>query len=120
VIQLVDNFMTELDYWIECLECSLEENGLSSKLTKSEIELIARDIDRGADMKSMAFGHDCIPNPIKLENERLNKELELEKSKIHCKECNGRGYITDNFLNRSSTTRCHKCNGEGRLLRKFA
>ena len=104
-----------MNYWKEAVECALEDAGLPA--TAEQIDTISKAIQISHDQYGMAYGYDCIPNPIELENKRLKKELEREKLMVMCRECNGRGSITENAWNacgRSSTSRCDKCNGEGK------
>jgi hypothetical protein len=103
-----------MNYWKESIEAALDEAGLTA--TPDQIETITKCVEISHDQYGMAFGHDCIPNPLKLENEQLKRELKVEQSKIACKECHGRGNITENFGTRSSTSRCDRCNGEGKHL----
>lgn len=72
-----------------------------------------KGLNKGA-VLAAPFGHDCIPNPLVEENEKLSRAIKLEREKVTCRECNGRGVIVENFCNRSSSSRCDKCNGEGR------
>ena len=104
-----------MDYWKECIEVAFEEAGIAA--TDEQIKSVVEVVEGGHENYGMAHGHDCIPDPLKTENEALEKKLKIEIEKIHCQECNGIGTITDNFLNRSSTTQCWKCRGEGRYTR---
>lgn len=103
-----------MNYWKECLESSFSEAGIIA--TEEQINMVARDVEISHENYSIAFGYDCIPNPIKLELEETKRKLDIERRKVACKECNGKGYITDNCGFRSSTSPCHKCNGEGKVL----
>jgi len=99
-------------YWKESIEAALDEACLTA--TPAQIETIVKCVEISHDQYGMAFGHDCIPNPVVLENDRLKKALKIEQDKVGCKTCNGRGSITENFGTRSSTSRCDRCNGEGK------
>ena len=102
-------------YWREALECALDEIGASDKLTKEEIAAVAASLEASAECQSMAFGYDCIPNPQTLEIEELKRKLDIERKKVVCKECSGKGSITINFGTRSSTSTCYICRGEGKV-----
>lgn len=99
-------------YWKECIESALDEAGMVA--TPTQVESITKCVEISHDQYGMAFGYDCIPNPIMLENERLKKELEIERDKIPCKSCKGNGSITENWGTRSSMSRCDRCHGEGK------
>ena len=102
-----------MDYWIECTEEALEEAGL--KATNDQIRAISEFIEGAHDSYGMAFGHDCIPNPLQAENNRLEKELSAEKSKIECDICHGVGRIISPGPCHSIDSGCWKCRGEGRI-----
>ena len=104
-----------MDYWIECISEALDEAGITA--TDDQICLVALWAEGAHDQYSMAYGHDCIPNPVKLENEKLKKELKIEQEKILCKECNGLGRIITYGPVHSADTECSKCRGEGRHTR---
>ena len=101
-----------MNYWKECVESALDEVGLSA--TDEQINTIVKCIEISHDQYGMAFGHDCIPNPLVEDNKRLIEQLQIERDKKPCKECGGRGNITYNYGTRSSTSRCDRCNGEGK------
>ena len=105
--------MTKLKYWIECLNESLESHGII--LAPEKIELIAKDIECSHECMDMAFP---VPdfNPYRDTSEKLKVELVREKSKVHCRTCDGRGVITSYGPIHSGTSSCYKCNGEGRHL----
>ena len=67
-----------LEYWIEAVECACYEAGVS--LTKEQATQIAGSMQMSHENQGMAFGHDCIPNPLstELDNERRKKKDELK------------------------------------------
>lgn len=103
-----------MNYWEECISSSLEEAGI--KATQEQIEQIASDVQIAHENYGMFMGHDCIPNPLKSENERLSQELKKEQDMVICKTCKGRGWIVESFGPglRSSESQCWKCHGRGR------
>lgn len=103
-----------MNYWLEALQSSLDEHGVIHDLTKEQLAAVAKDMDFAHQMHGEATGLINIPNPLRLENEKLSKELKREREKVFCRECGGRGSITENFANRSSLSSCYKCNGEGK------
>ncbi len=101
-----------MDYWKECVTEALEDAKLTA--TDEQISTITSWVEGAHDNYGMAHGHDCIPNPLTAEIESLRSKLKAEEQKVHCKECGGRGRITENFGTRSSNSECWKCRGEGR------
>jgi len=67
-----------LEYWIEAVECACDEAGVS--LTKEQATQIAGSMQVSHENQGMAFGRDCIPNPLstELDNERRKKKDELK------------------------------------------
>lgn len=106
----------EKEYWQEAVACALDEAGISA--SSEQIAEIAESMSNSADMRDQYLGYD-IASANFVSNERsevarLKKELEREKRKVICKECNGGGSITYDGPYHSSTSSCFKCNGEGR------
>lgn len=102
-----------MNYWNECIAEAFEDAGITA--TDDQINIVADWVEGAHDNYGMAYGHDCIPNPLKEENERLLREIKKERDKIHCEECNGRGRITTQGPHHSSNSECWKCMGEGRI-----
>lgn len=100
------------EYWQECVECALEDAGITA--TDEQVKIVVETVQGSHENYGMYHGHDCIPNPLALENEQLKKELTAEKDKVLCKECNGLGRITESGPYHSSESQCMKCKGEGR------
>jgi len=103
----------KFNYWEECISEAFEEAKL--KATPEQIDIVASWVEGAHENYGMAHGHDCIPNPLQLENEKLKKELKKEQDKTVCKACNGRGRIISNFGTRSSDSQCDKCRGYGKV-----
>lgn len=51
------------NYWKEALACALDELGLYHALTPEQYDAAAKSLMFAAEQQSMAFGHDCIPDP---------------------------------------------------------
>lgn len=101
-----------MKYWEECIKEAFEESEIDA--TEKQINDVVEWVEGAHENYSMAHGHDCIPDPKNTEIEELKRKLKREQGKQICRECNGRGSITENFVcGRSSTSRCYKCNGEG-------
>lgn len=102
------------NYWDECISEAFESAGI--KATKEQIETVSIWVEGAHENYGMAFGHDAIPNPVIEENKKLEKQLDDERRKVWCAECNGTGSITTHGPVHSGTSQCWKCRGEGRLL----
>jgi len=103
-----------MNYWLECIKEAFEDCGIEA--TDEQIEVVADWVEGAHENYGLATGRDCIPNPIKLENERLKTELEKERNKRVCRECNGTGIFVMSGPIRSSISECSKCRGKGWLL----
>lgn len=101
-------------YWRASLENILDEIGIV--LTAGQFEELVESCDSAASMQWEATGGEHIPNPIELEAKRLTKELEHERSLVHCKECAGSGRIITYGPHHGSDTECWKCRGQGKHL----
>ena len=106
-----------MNYWKESVESSLSEAGVVA--TEEQIVAIAEDMKISHEQFDMAYGYDVASSNWEKERERELKKLRdqvvFEREKMHCHDCNGKGYITENFCSRSSTSECFKCRGEGRI-----
>src|SRR5687767_4525978 len=76
----------QLNYWIESVQSSLDDNDIS--LPPEKIEAIAKDMANSAECQGMAFGHDAISSPRNGELEELKKKYEAK-----IKELENRDYI---------------------------
>lgn len=99
-------------YWRECIEAAFGDAGIAA--TEEQISEVVSFVENAHENYGMAHGYDCIPNPIRLDNDRLKKELIAEREKVICKECGGKGYFMTYGGTFQSEHTCHKCNGEGR------
>lgn len=68
-----------LDYWIEAVENSLDENTLIP-LTRESIFGIAKDMMRAHEMHGEAFGTYNIPNPMATEAKKLQEKLKQQQN----------------------------------------
>lgn len=99
-------------YWEECVSEALD--GVAIFATNWQISYIAEFIKGAHENYGMAFGHECIPNPLRQENENLKKVLKDEKEKIICEVCDGKGIIITEGCTFVSRSECWRCRGEGR------
>lgn len=72
-----------LKYWIEAVETALEEIDKLHNFTNAEIKDLAENLQISAEQESMAFGRECIPNPLQTEIQNLKaqhkKEIEVHE-----------------------------------------
>ncbi len=83
-----------MNYWEECIKESFEDAGITA--TKEQINTVASWVEGADENHSLATGHDCIPNPLVTENERLVKRLEDERDRItreFDKEIDDKNYV---------------------------
>lgn len=108
--------MTPHDYWVECVANALEEAGVSA--TSEQIAAIAGDVLTGHECYGMAF---YVPeNPVYGELEAAKKALAVERDRVSCPACGGRGSIVEDGGVRSCTMRCWKCDGDGKVASRDA
>lgn len=103
-----------MDYWKECISEAFDESGI--KATDEQIKNVVEWVSGAHDNYGMAHGHDCIPNPIQLENKQLRQDLALERRKVVCPECKGEGRIISHGPYHSSDSRCSNCRGSGKVV----
>lgn len=101
------------EYWDECISEACEDAGV--KATAEQVGIIASWVQGAHENYGMAYGHDCIGNPLDDENKRLKRELRDEREKQICKECKGRGRIISYGPSHSSDSECMACRGAGRI-----
>jgi len=101
-----------MNYWDECVKEAFEDAGI--KATKDQIDIVISWVEGAHDNYGMSHGHDCIPNPLYEEIDSLKAELKKERNKQVCRECNGRGLITNHGPVHSATSQCWNCRGEGK------
>lgn len=62
-----------MNYWQECISEALDEAGIEA--SQEQIQTIAKIVSGAHENYGMAFGHDCIPNPVLAEVETLKKKI---------------------------------------------
>lgn len=111
--------MDHRDYWIEAVMSSFEEHGIAADA--EQIERVAGDMQVSSENEGMAFGDDVASANLQGAKDReiagLRKQLQVERDKVHCEACNGKGHIVENYGTRSSESTCLRCYGEGRYSR---
>jgi hypothetical protein len=73
-----------LNYWIESVSCSLEENDIT--VSAETLEKIAKDMMNSAECQGQAFGHDAIPNPRNSEMEELKRKYEARIKELEARD----------------------------------
>lgn len=100
------------EYWKICLEEILGEHGVEA--TSEQIEAMAGDFESCASVQGEYEAP--VENPLIRETEILRKALEVEKAKVVCTVCNGRGRLIEQFSSsHCSDSDCWKCRGAGRI-----
>lgn len=108
--------MSDLNYWIAAVEAGLEDCTADGKLTPDEIRHVADSVMGAFEVYHEATGRSCIPNPLYEENKNLRKELDIERQKVVCPECRGKGRIVFSCGTITSDSQCSACRGEGYRL----
>lgn len=102
------------EYWKEAFCAALEDAGLVLP-TNEQINQAASVIEGAHENYGMSQGYDCIPNPLRLENESLAKQLKMERAKTVCSDCGGRGRVDYMAGPWFCNSECSKCHGEGKV-----
>jgi hypothetical protein len=86
-----------MDYWLECTIEAIEAEApeVFKLLTEKQLDNIAGWFEGAHENYGMAHGHDCIPNHLELENERLKNKVSFIKNH-ECEWVNysGTAYMT--------------------------
>ena len=101
-----------MEYWEVCIAEAFEEQGIAATL--EQIMAVASWVEGGHENYGLAHGHDCIPNPLQAENDKLRCELRAEQDKRTCPVCKGSGENRTAGGTFVSISSCWKCRGEGR------
>jgi len=107
-----------MDYWKECISTAADECGLV--LTEEQLECLSVYVEGSHENYGMAFGHDCIPNPVESRAQEELRQLKREKQKHEewenstkpCRACTTTGGVKD-VWGRDMT--CPDCCGKGRV-----
>ncbi len=109
--------MNRAEYWVECVESSFSEHGITA--SKEQIECVAGDVEVSHENQGMAFGDDVASRNFhegrESEIAALKTELRAEQDKLMCQECKGRGYIVCMGPVHSAESVCFTCKGNGRV-----
>ena len=68
-----------MEYWNECIREAFEDEGIEA--TDKQIDNVAGWVEGAHENYGMAFGYDCIPNPLIAEIDTIKKHMkELENA----------------------------------------
>lgn len=104
--------MTRSDYWNECISEAAHECGV--QLTNEQRAHIAEAVQGAHENYGMAFYQP--ESSCRSDVTRLEKALELERSKVTCGTCGGSGTVTMQGPYHSSTSQCYICGGAGKTV----
>ncbi len=100
------------DYWTECIECALDEAGITA--TPQQIESVSKTVEGGHENYGMAFYQPSGPSQDAIDLKETKRLLAEERDKVICRDCGGRGRIITQGPYHGSNSHCDKCNGDGR------
>ena len=105
--------MDKKEYWKDVFSELID----SLDLTASDdfLDRAAGDLALAHEMYSESTGELSIPNPLRLENQRLKEQLEKERNKQVCPDCSGTGEDVSHGPFHTAISTCSKCNGEGKV-----
>ena len=75
-----------MNYWEECITEALEEAGVTA--TKKQIDFIVGWVEGAHENYGMAYGHECIPNPLAADIDKLKSQLRKTED-AHEKQIHG-------------------------------
>lgn len=105
-----------MDYWQECVEAALNDAGLVA--TTEQIEQMASVFEGAYENYGLYSGNEVASKNLAAHREdemqQLRNEIERERRKITCRECNGTGEYVSHGPYHSAYSTCFKCNGAGR------
>lgn len=85
---MTDDYKT--DYWLEALDCALEDVGYFDTIPNEAKIKIAISLVISAEMQSQAFGCDAIPSRANSETDELKKKYEKQIKELEERELNYR------------------------------
>ena len=107
-----------MDYWKCCIEESFEDAGITA--TKEQISTVVEWVEGAFENYGLATGNDVASQNLAAskrdEIEKAERELERERNKVHCTNCDGTGRSVTSWgsSGRSADSQCVKCRGNGR------
>jgi hypothetical protein len=105
--------MKTADYWQESIACAAEECG--AVLTDEQLAYIAGSVESSHENYSMAYPTPSSADFYGPRIKQLESELQNEREKTTCRECNGHGRITIQGPYHSANMDCDNCRGTGKV-----
>lgn len=109
--------MAGFEYWRECVSEAFDDVGIVA--TGDQIERVASWVEGAHENYGMATGDHVaslnLQGSKESEIKKLEKELEVERAKKGCPDCNGRGFIRIQGPYHGSDSSCRTCHGEGKV-----
>jgi len=84
-----------LNYWIEAVECALEDANKLNMFSNDDIKTLAENISISAEQESMAFGTEHIPNPLETEIQNMKSKHKKEIEQYNHREFIFRKNVSD-------------------------
>lgn len=75
-----------MNYWLEALESSLDENGAYSLISEEQRIAIAKDMEMAHEMHGEATGSINIPNPLAFDLKEKERQRERENKEAQQRE----------------------------------
>jgi len=72
------------NYWLESIQSSADEHGVA--MTQEQAEAMAADMETSHECYGMAFGHECIPNPLAAEVTAERRRREKDVAELERRE----------------------------------
>lgn len=111
----------QAEYWREAVMYAFEgidRFDVIKAMTKEQLDEIGEALATSADNQSMAFGWDVASSnrsaELRREEDDLRKELQRERNKVTCRECNGHGRLRYSAGPWAVDSPCDRCNSTGR------
>jgi len=68
------------EYWREAAQCAIDEAGVNVMLLPEQWDAIAKSLQGSHECYGMAFGHECIPNPLQAEVRARDDKLKRQEA----------------------------------------
>lgn len=107
----------KLSYWKEAVQIAFDEVGVSMDIiSDDDWDRVAGSLQISAEQEGMAFGYDCIPNPIEQENKALKQKIDFLK--VH--DCKWVNHLSSACVATGVTANYYYCVHCGRTKKEIA
>lgn len=110
-----------IEFWEEAVGdafCQIDKWEVFETLTKDEQKKLGENLARWAESEGSAYGWDVASSnrsaELRREEDDLRKELQRERNKVTCRECNGHGRLRYSAGPWAVDSSCDRCNSTGR------